>query len=129
VAAANREVRGVLDTLARFGTHGRVVGVADLGLTALLAGIPDRRLESFRARHLGALEQHDFDHGTHLVETLRAFLETGEQQAAARRLDIHPNTLRYRLERVRSIAGVNLDDPESRLNLTVALQVQSMLRP
>lgn len=129
VAAANREVRGVLDTLARFGTRGRVVGVADLGLTALLAGIPDRRLESFRGRHLGALEQHDVDHGTHLVETLRAFLETGEQQAAARRLDIHPNTLRYRLERVRSIAGVNLDDPESRLNLTVALQVQSMLRP
>jgi DNA-binding PucR family transcriptional regulator len=129
VPAAHREVRGVLDTLARFGTRGRVVGVADLGLTALLAGIPDRRLESFRARHLRALEQHDADHGTHLVETLRAFLEAGEQQAAARRLEIHPNTLRYRLERARAIAGVDLDDPETRLNLTVALQVRSMLRP
>ncbi len=129
VAAAYREVRGVLDTLARFGTRGRVVGVADLGLTALLAGIPDRRLEAFRSRHLHALEQHDADHGTHLVETLRAYLESGEQQAAARRLDIHPNTLRYRLDRVRAIAGVDLDDRETRLNLSVALQVRSLLQP
>ncbi|MBO0708203.1 MAG: helix-turn-helix domain-containing protein [Candidatus Dormibacteraeota bacterium] len=129
VAGAYREVRGVLDTLARFGTRGRVVGVADLGLSALLAGIPDRRLEAFRARHLHALERHDADHGTHLVETLRAYLEAGEQQAAARRLDIHPNTLRYRLDRVRTIAGIDLDDRETRLNLTVALQVQSLLHP
>lgn len=128
VAAAYREVRGVLDTLARFGTRARVVGAADLGLTALLAGIPDRRLEAFRARHLQALEQHDAEHGAHLLETLRAYLETGEQQAAARRLNIHPNTLRYRLDRARAVGGLDLDDPETRLNLAVALQVQSLLR-
>ncbi|MGH7920936.1 MAG: PucR family transcriptional regulator [Candidatus Dormibacteraceae bacterium] len=127
VAAAHREVRGVLDTLARLGTRGRVVGVADLGLTALLAGIPDRRLEAFSGRHLSALRQHDLEHGGALVATLRAYLEKGEQQAAARSLDIHPNTLRYRLERVRAIAGVDLDDPETRLNLAVALQVQALL--
>ncbi|MFZ0214702.1 MAG: helix-turn-helix domain-containing protein, partial [Candidatus Dormiibacterota bacterium] len=127
VAAAHREVRGVLDTLARFGTRGRVVAVADLGLTSLLAGLPNHRLQAFAGRHLGVLAKHDQEHGQSLVATLRAYLEEGEQQAAARRLQVHPNTLRYRLDRIRTIADLDLDDPEARLNLTVALRVRSLL--
>ena len=56
-----------------------------------------------------------------------AYLETGEQQQAAQRLRVHPNTLRYRLERIREITGLDLEDPETRLNLSVALRVQSLL--
>ncbi|HLY35106.1 MAG TPA: helix-turn-helix domain-containing protein, partial [Candidatus Limnocylindria bacterium] len=62
-----------------------------------------------------------------LVATLRAYLETGEQQEAAKRLRVHPNTLRYRLDRIREISGVDLDDAETRLNLAVALRVQTLL--
>jgi Regulator of polyketide synthase expression len=62
-----------------------------------------------------------------LVATLRAYLETGEQQQAAQRLRVHPNTLRYRLDRIREISGVDLEDPETRLNLAVALRVQALL--
>ena len=40
---------------------------------------------------------------------------------------IHPNTLRYRLDRIREISGVDLEDPETRLNLSVALRVQALL--
>lgn len=46
-----------------------------------------------------------------LVETLRVFIETGSRGAAARRLSIHPNTVDYRLGRVRSI--VDLDPARS----------------
>ena len=127
VAAAYREVRGVLDTLARFGARGHVAAVAEQGLTGLLAGVPDQRLEAFADRHLGTLIRHDTDHGHHLVATLRAYLETGEQQAAARRLGVHANTLRYRLDRIRTISGLELEDPEVHLNLTVALRVQALL--
>ena len=61
------------------------------------------------------------------AEYLRAYLETGEQQHAAQRLRVHPNTLRYRLDRIREITGLNLEDPETRLNLSVALRVQTLL--
>jgi purine catabolism regulator len=40
---------------------------------------------------------------------------------------VHPNTLRYRLDRIREISGVDLEDPETRLNLAVALRVQALL--
>src|SRR5207245_5648795 len=101
--------------------------VPELGLTGLLAGVSDERLVEFASRHLGTLTEHDRVRNGNLVGTLKAYLEEGEQQAAARRLRIHPNTLRYRLDRVREISGAELDDPETRLNLAVALRVQGLL--
>ena len=127
VETAHREVRAVLDTLARFQRWGQVIAVPDVGLTGLLAGVSDDRLVEFVKRHLGALAEHDRARGGSLVPTLKAFLESGEQQAAARRLQVHPNTLRYRLDRIREISGVELDDAETRLNLAVALRVQGLL--
>lgn len=127
VATAHREVRGVMDTLARFRRWEQVVAVPDLGLTGLLAGVTDDRLTEFARRHLGALIEHDRSRNGTLMETLRAYLETGEQQAAARRLKVHPNTLRYRLDRIREVTNVELDDPETRLNLSVALRVHALL--
>jgi DNA-binding PucR family transcriptional regulator len=104
-----------------------VVAVPELGLTGLLAGLSDDRLVEFVNRHLGALVEHDKTRGGSLIPTLKAYLEAGEQQAAARRLRVHPNTLRYRLDRIREISEVELDDAETRLNLAVALRVQGLL--
>lgn len=127
VATAYREVSGVLETLSRFKRWKQVVAVPDLGLTGLLAGVNDDRLVAFAERHLGMLSEHDKSRGGALLATLRAYLEAGEQQAAARRLRIHPNTLRYRLERIREITGAELENPETRLNLSVALRIQALL--
>ena len=127
LAGAHREVRAVLETLSRFKRTGQVVAVPELGLTGLLAGVTDERLVEFAQRNLGPLVAHDREKSGNLVQTLRAYLEAGEQQAAAKRLKIHPNTLRYRLDRVREITGAELDDPETRLNLAVAIRVQGLL--
>jgi len=127
VGTAHREVRAVLDTLARFKRWGQVVAVPELGLTGLLAGVSDERLVEFVNRHLGPLVDHDRARGGNLIPTLKAYLEEGEQQAAARRLRVHPNTLRYRLDRIREISSAELDDAETRLNLAVALRVQGLL--
>jgi DNA-binding PucR family transcriptional regulator len=127
LAGAQREVISVMDSLARFKRWGQVVAVPELGLTGLLAAVSDERLVDFSRRHLGPLVEHDAARKGSLVPTLRAYLETGEQQEAAKRLRVHPNTLRYRLDRIREISGVDLEDPETRLNLAVALRVQSLL--
>jgi len=127
VATAHREVRAVLDTLARFKRWSQVVAVPELGLTGLLAGVSDDRLVEYVNRHLGALVDHDRSRNGSLIATLKAYMEEGEQQAAARRLGVHPNTLRYRLDRIREISGAELEDAETRLNLSVALRVQGLL--
>ena len=127
LAAAQREVISVMDSLARFKRWGQVVAVPELGLTGLLAAVADERLVDYMRRHLGPLVEHDTARKGSLVPTLRAYLETGEQQEAAKRLRVHPNTLRYRLDRIREISGVDLEDPETRLNMAVALRVQALL--
>jgi DNA-binding PucR family transcriptional regulator len=127
VAGAQREVTSVMDSLARFKRWGQVVAVPELGLTGLLAAVADERLVDYAQRLLGPLVKHDRTRNGSLVATLRAYLETGEQQEAAKRLRVHPNTLRYRLDRIREIGGFDLEDAETRLNLAVALRVQSLL--
>src|SRR5216683_1535118 len=127
VAGSLREVTSVMESLARFKRWSQVVAVPELGLTGLLAAVSDERLVDYSRRHLGPLIEHDTSRKGNLVATLRAYLETGEQQQAARRLRVHPNTLRYRLDRIREITGLDLEDPETRLNLSVALRVQSLL--
>jgi PucR family transcriptional regulator, purine catabolism regulatory protein len=127
VAPALREVTSVMESLARFKRWSQVVAVPELGLTGLLAAVSDERLVDYSRRHLGPLTEHDTARKGALVATLRAYLETGEQQQAAQRLRIHANTLRYRLDRIREITGLDLEDPETRLNLAVALRVQALL--
>jgi purine catabolism regulator len=127
VAGSLREVTSVMESLARFKRWSQVVAVPELGLTGLLAAVSDERLVDYSHRHLGPLIEHDTSRKGNLVATLRAYLETGEQQQAAQRLRVHPNTLRYRLDRIREISGVDLENPETRLNLAVALRVQALL--
>jgi len=127
VAGSLREVTSVMESLARFKRWSQVIAVPELGLTGLLAAVTDERLVDYSRRHLGPLIKHDTSRKGNLVATLRAYLETGEQQQAAQRLRVHPNTLRYRLDRIREISAVDLEDPETRLNLAVALRVQALL--
>jgi DNA-binding PucR family transcriptional regulator len=59
-----------------------------------------------------------------LVETLRAWLDRqGRIDETARALDVHPQTVRYRLAQLREAFGPDLDDPEARFELALALRV------
>ena len=72
---------------------------------------------------LRLLVERDRTHNTQLVESLRAYLDAfGDVAAAAARLGIHHNTLRYRLQKLREIPSLDLDDPEQRLALQLQLR-------
>lgn len=57
-----------------------------------------------------------------MSETLRAYLDQrGSAPAMARALHVHPQTVRYRLKRLRELFGERLDDPAARFELEMAL--------
>ncbi|RCV51933.1 PucR family transcriptional regulator [Marinitenerispora sediminis] len=59
-----------------------------------------------------------------LLASLRAFLATaGRWDAAAESLGIHRHTLRYRITRIRELLPGDLDDPDYRTELWLALRV------
>jgi hypothetical protein len=63
-----------------------------------------------------AVGAYDRSHGTEYGRTLLAYLESGQNvAAAAETLLLHPNTLRYRLRRVADLFELSLDEPDGRL--------------
>jgi DNA-binding PucR family transcriptional regulator len=72
---------------------------------------------------LRLLRGHDAEHGTEHIRTLRAWLRhQGNIRTAAEALHIHPNTFRYRMERLRETAPIDIDDPDVRLVLELQLR-------
>lgn len=64
------------------------------------------------------------DAGGALLETVDSYLEVGGVlESCARRLFVHPNTVRYRLRRVAELTGRTATDPRDALVLRVGLAV------
>jgi len=69
------------------------------------------------------------DRSGRLTETLGAWLDAhGHRPTVAATLHIHPQTVRYRLARLRERFGAALDDPAGRLELQLALRTRACIR-
>jgi len=65
-----------------------------------------------------------------LESTLLAYLRhRGNGPRMATDLHVHPQTVRYRLSRLRELLGAALDDPEARFELEVVLRARGAARP
>ncbi|AXI80912.1 PucR family transcriptional regulator [Peterkaempfera bronchialis] len=75
-----------------------------------------------------AMVAHDRAHGSEYGASVTAYLHAfGDTGAAAQRLNVHPNTLRYRLRRARELFGVDLTDPTGRLLADIGLRLAPRL--
>jgi len=101
----------------------------DLSVYRLLfkmAEHPD--LVSFCNETLGALTHYDREQNSNLVQTLEAFFgHHGNLSQTAESLFIHRNTLQYRMDRIAEIASIDLDNPETRLALQLAIKAHRLL--
>jgi purine catabolism regulator len=103
---------------------------ARLGALRLIFHLADNpELRAFQRDVLGPLEISDSTRRSEFVRTLDAFLRAGgNHMRAARDLNVHRNTLIYRLERIQELlGGLDLEDPEARLNLQLALKIRAAL--
>lgn len=83
-----------------------------------------------RSTALAVLAQHDRDHGTSYVMTLRAYLDhLGDAAIAAKHLGVHANTVRYRLKRAQAIAGLCLTDPDERFIFELGFRLLAADQP
>ena len=90
----------------------------------LLLRSDPRLAAELAADRLAPLAQLSPGSSRRLTETLRVWLaEQGRLGAVAQRLAIHPQTVRYRLGRLRDLFGGALEDPDARFWLEVALRV------
>jgi sugar diacid utilization regulator/putative methionine-R-sulfoxide reductase with GAF domain len=129
LARSHVEARQALRLTRRAGGRGRVASYRSLGAFRLLLEVqsPDA-LRRFVNELLGPLLQYAQSRDTPLLETLEALAAARwVRRAAARNLGIHINSMSYRVERIQALTGLQLDDPETRVAISIALRARAML--
>ncbi|MFW5696823.1 MAG: PucR family transcriptional regulator, partial [Phototrophicaceae bacterium] len=103
--------------------------IGDLGVYQLILSLSDRdKLLEFTDRTLGPLVEYDIRQHADLVKTLEAFFAChGNLSQTAEMLIVHRNTLLYRMNRINEIAQIDLNRPETRLALHLALTIRRLL--
>ena len=128
---AYRQARDAVSIAHELGNRDQTTFYGDLKLYQLLLAIKDNNLDQMQRFYfdtMGPLIEHDERKGGELSRTLSGFFEAnGNLAKAAADLDVHRNTLVYRLERISELTGLDLDDPDNRLVLHLALKVQRVL--
>ncbi len=112
--------RPILGTTRRSTVYDTDAHLADMVLTADPEAFAD-----LRAAALAPLDGLTPASRSKLEATLRLWLlHQGRREAIAEGLVVHPQTVRYRMGQLRELYGDRLDDPDTLLDLTLALGVQ-----
>ncbi|MFI9648172.1 PucR family transcriptional regulator [Streptomyces sp. NPDC052040] len=123
IAAAHRLAADALDTApAHAHRPGRLLTDGDAHVLALLAGHPAATPDHIARLVLGPLTEPE---QSHLLQALTAYIEAGSATAAARALQLHPQSLRYRLRRIEALTSRDPRDPWQRLTLDIARTIGS----
>jgi PucR-like helix-turn-helix protein/diguanylate cyclase with GGDEF domain len=116
----------MLSVALQFGATG-AYGLDDLSLKVAVASEPE--LGSLLMRQYLDPLAGEGEFGELLEETLREFLANGQRiLETSKRLGIHANTLRYRLDRFEKLTGTSLDQPRAVVEVWWALECRTMER-
>jgi PucR family transcriptional regulator, purine catabolism regulatory protein len=123
-----RDATQALDLARRLQTD-QPLYIGDLGVYQLILSLSDReKLVHFYEKTLGSLLDYDMRQHADLIKTLEAFFAChGNLSQTAEMLIVHRNTLLYRMNRINEIAQVDLERPEIRLALHLALTIRRLL--
>jgi sugar diacid utilization regulator len=85
-------------------------------------------LEAFYGETLEPVVRYDSRYGTELVHTLTAYLDNDASTVkTATDLFAHRHTIRYRLDRVGELTGLDVDKSEDREQLTLGIKAMQLL--
>ena len=108
-----------------------ILGFEETGAYRLLLSTMSENpaeLQRFFAETVEPLLAYDEQYETELVATVAAFLEAdGNVAATAQRLFTHRHTIRYRLERVRELCGLDVGSSDGREKLSLGLKAMRVL--
>ncbi len=108
-----------------FGLGGVLSADAAGPIEMLASALDAGELRDYVGNSIGPVMQYDRDHATDYLDTLRAYLRAGcRSQPCADAMGLHVSTLRYRLARMRELFGIEIDSPEKRFDLELAIRLQ-----
>ncbi len=108
--------------------RGKVTYYDDLGIFKLIS-IPQKKEEILRDKLFSRIYEYDKKRNGNLIDTLEVFLDTGQSiKTTAEKLYAHPNTVKYRLKKIRELAGEDiLKNEQKRLYYHILIKALRML--
>ena len=126
-----REAKDAVSIAQELGEFEKTTFYGDLKLYQLLLALKERNLDTmsrFYEETLGPLVEHDERKQSDLIRTLTGFFDAnGNLAQAAKDLDVHRNTLVYRLDRISELTELDLNDADNRLILHLSLKIERVL--
>ncbi|WP_198508075.1 GAF domain-containing protein [Bacillus sp. FJAT-42315] len=105
-----------------------IMNFKELGLYRLFLEHDRQNLRYYIEKTLGALLQHDEEHGTELVDTLKIFLECNQSVTKTAKLSyVHLNTIKYRLQTIKKILGKSTIDGKEMFELQLAIYMHDYM--
>jgi PucR family transcriptional regulator, purine catabolism regulatory protein len=126
--ASYREATQAADIARKLGEEAPMY-IGDLGIYKFLAR-PEYRedLRLLRDSTIGNLIKYEERQRADLLQTLEAFFQChGNHTQTAEMLSVHRNTLFYRMTRIAEITGLDLNRPDVRLAVHLALKIHRLL--
>lgn len=125
IVGARRNADRVLDLLRRQPWRGPIASSRELANELALHDVEETlrgRRELLSAAALDVVA-HDAEHGTDYANLLLTWCDARyDTPLTAKRMALHPNTVRYRLGRVATLFGLDLHDPEALLLTWLSLR-------
>lgn len=118
------EAGQALSMVVRVLGPGNAGGYAELSVLSLVLGAYDsEHLRLLQEGLLGPLFWHDQADRADLVATLETYLDAAcNASRTAEVLRVHRNSVAYRLQRIKELADVDLEDPDTRLLVQLILR-------
>lgn len=116
-------------TLGKLFKKESIIHFDDLGIYRLLYYENLKpELIRFYSETLKPLVEYDRKKDTELVKTLESYFENGGNlKSISKELFTHYNTILYRIQRIEEICDLNLQNPQDRLNLEIALKIMGII--
>ena len=121
--ASYSEARKALRAAVKTGLD--VCDFASLGPFVFLHEVTgSKEAEDFCNEYLSPIQEYDRQYNASLVETLSAYFASSQNaRKTAESLGVHKNSVIYRLEKIESLLGKSLKDPETAFNLQLGLKL------
>lgn len=113
----------------KFGRSGPL-DMPGLGPLPMLMGAADSSdVHGFVEGTIGKLVEHDRQSGSPYLDTLTEYVRSGcRSQPCADAMGLHVTTLRYRLARIQELFGIDVETPERRFAVELAIHLHALTK-
>lgn len=118
----------IVENISKTNTS-NIIHYDDLGLYRILSfdGLQGE-LTEFCSNTIKPLMEYDKANDSELVKTLKYYFQyNGNMKKMSEKMFMHYNTIIYRLQKIKDITGLDIENCESRLNLEIALKIVDLI--